>query len=76
MTMGERLRNPNDKPQKISLDIGAVFELPKWAEQRYSLTSPWKEHENRKPVTVEAGTVHSFDMKPFEVLVFDAEVAR
>jgi len=66
------LRNPHDKPGSIALDIGKAFELPKGAARRYSLKSPWKEDVNNAAVVLSAGKEHTFELKPFEVLVFDA----
>jgi hypothetical protein len=54
------------------MDIGKAFELPKGAAKRYSLKSPWKEDLNKPTVILSAGENHTFELKPFEVLVFDA----
>jgi len=66
------LRNPNDKPGKITIDIGKAFELPKGTAQNYSLKRPWTEDTNRAEIVLSAGKEHTFELKPFEVLVFDA----
>ena len=78
------LRNPHDKAGKITLDIGKVFELPKGAAQKYSLKSPWKKDadkpvlrsttstEDGAAIILSAGKEHTFELKPFDVLVFDA----
>jgi hypothetical protein len=80
------LRNPHDKPGTITIDIGKAFELPapvlpaqetqvqvpKGATKRYSLKSPWKEDLNSPAVILSAGENHTFELKPYEVLVFDA----
>jgi hypothetical protein len=66
------LRNPSDKPGMITIDIGDRFELPPGAAQRYSLTSPWKSDAPAPAILLSAGEEHAFDLKPFEVLVFDA----
>jgi hypothetical protein len=66
------LRNPHDKPGKITLYIGKAFELPKGAPQKYSLKSPWKKDVSTTPIVLSAGKEHTFELKPFEVLVFDA----
>jgi len=65
------LRNPSDKPGRITLDIGKAFELPQGAAQKYSLTSPWK--SDAPAIELSAGKEYTFDLKPFEVLVFNAE---
>jgi hypothetical protein len=69
------LRNPSDKPQSISLDVGQAFELPKGAPQKYSAHSPWKSDANEKPLRLVAGTEHAFQLRPFEVLNLEATPA-
>ena len=66
------LRNPSDKPGSITIDIGKAFELPNGAAEKYSLKSPWKEDAGSEAIVLAAGKTHTFEMKPFEVLVFDA----
>ena len=65
------LRNPSDKPGRIAIDIGKAFELPQGAARKYSLNSPWKKDAGKATVKLSAGEAHTFDLKPFEVLVFD-----
>ncbi len=67
------LRNPHDKPGKLTVDIGKVFELPAGTAQKYSLKSPWKEDAGSTAIVLSAGKEHTFELKPFEVLVFDAK---
>jgi len=66
------LRNPSDKPGRITLDIGRAFELPQGAAKKYSLRSPWKSDAAAPAVELSASQEHPFELKPFEVLVFDA----
>jgi hypothetical protein len=66
------LRNPDDAPAKFTLDVGRAFELPDGAPQKYSLKSPWKTDAAKPPIDVAAGKEHVFELKPFEILVFDA----
>ncbi len=73
------LRNPNDKPGSITLEIASVFELPTDAARShpgpqggYSLKSPWTKDANSPAIELIAGKGHTFELKPFEVLVFDA----
>ncbi len=66
------LRNPHDKPGKTRVDIGEAFELPKGAAQKYSLKSAWKKDADEAVIVLSAGKVHTFELEPFEVLVFDA----
>ncbi len=65
-------RNPSDKPGAITIDIGKTFELPNGATQKYSLQSPWRQDAGKPAIVVAAGKDHTFELKPFEVLVFDA----
>jgi len=66
------LRNPSDKPGKITIDISKAFELPTGAAQKYSLRSPWRKDANDPELVLSAGEGHTFELRPFEVLVFDA----
>jgi hypothetical protein len=66
------LRNPKDEPRTITIDISKAFELPPGAAQRYSLKSPWKDDAATPALTLSAGEEHRFELKPFEVFVFDA----
>ena len=66
------LRNPNDKPGNIVIDIGEAFELPEGAAQKYKLKSPWKDDKNQPALTLEAGRVHTFRLQPFDVMVLEA----
>ncbi|MCU0918187.1 MAG: hypothetical protein MUC88_27025, partial [Planctomycetes bacterium] len=60
------------EPGRIALDIGKAFELPAGAAQAYALKSPWKSEAGTTPLALTAGEEHPFELKPFEVLVFDA----
>jgi len=66
------LRNPHDKPITITLNIGKAFQVPKGAARRYSLKNPWKKDIDKPPIVLIATREHTFELKPFEVLVFDA----
>ena len=66
------LRNPDDQAHSMSLDIATVFELPEGAPQNYRLKSPWRDDAQSGAIEVTAGRRHDFQLKPFEVLVFDA----
>jgi hypothetical protein len=66
------LRNPKDEPGQIALDIGDVFDLPQGAAQIYSLKSPWDDAAAEPAISLSAGKTHTFDLKPFDVQVFDA----
>ena len=66
------LWNPDPSPGKISIDVAKAFELPEGAPREYVLRSPWKEDAERPRLTLSAGKESTFELKPFEVLVFDA----
>ncbi len=66
------LRNPHEKPGKTTLDIGKALELPEGARPRYMLKSPWKEDAGKPAILLSAGAAHTFELQPFEVLVYDA----
>ncbi|OHE82685.1 MAG: hypothetical protein A2107_12495 [Verrucomicrobia bacterium GWF2_62_7] len=66
------LRNPDDQPRDIALDIGTAFELPASAATKFMLKSPWAEDAQKPALAVEAGKPLRFTLKPFEILVFDA----
>ncbi len=65
------LRNPDDRPQTYSLEVGATFELPAGAATRYRLASPYPD-QRLKTLSLEAGHPQTITLEPFEVLVFDA----
>ncbi len=65
-------RNPSDKPGKVTIDIGKAFELPARAAQQYSLKSPWQQDAPKAAIVLSANKEHTFELAPFEVLVFDA----
>ncbi len=66
------LRNPRDAPGAIALDVGEAFELPPRAARIYGLRSPWKTDDAGRITILAAGRKHTFELEPFEVLVFDA----
>ncbi len=70
------LRNPSDRRQSISLDVGRVFELPPGVPRRFLASSPWKEDRGAPPVSLAAGKEHDFTLKPFEVLNLETVPAR
>ncbi len=70
------LRNPSDQNARIAVDLRAVFELPEGAPRRYALRSPWKNSADGTRRTLQAGQPYVFELRPFEVLVFDALPAR
>jgi len=66
------LRNPSNRPQSVSLDVGSAFELPPGFARRFSAHSPWKVDQNSKAIPLAAGEPHLFTLQPFEVLTLEA----
>ncbi|OVE81435.1 hypothetical protein BVY04_03355 [bacterium M21] len=69
------LRNPKNAAQTFQLDVANVFELPQGAVLNYKLLSPYKDQRIPK-LQAKAGTPVSVELKPFEVLVFDASAGK
>ncbi len=67
------LRNPDDAPAVISLDIGEAFALPPEAPSTFRLTTPMPSAVEAAPREVRAGTPTAFHLGAFEVLAYDAE---
>jgi len=65
------LRNPSDKAQGITLDVGEALELPRGAGRAFVARSPWKEDAGKAAVSLVAGTAHRFELKPFEVVTLE-----
>jgi hypothetical protein len=70
------LRNPSDRPAGVTIDIARAFELPQAASRSYYLKSPWKEDIGKPSVKLTAGQRRTFNLEPFQVLVFDASPIR
>lgn len=66
------LRNPDQVPKTAEIDIAKAFELPAGAPVAYQLKSAWADDRAKPGIDVRAGQPHRFELKPFEVLVFDA----
>jgi hypothetical protein len=66
------LRNPSDKRQSISIDVGEVFELPPEALRRFLASRPWKQYSAATSVSLAAGQKHVFTLGPFDVLTLEA----
>ena len=67
------LRNPDDKPASISIDIGTAFELLPNALQKYRLISPTPGPEQTVSVEVASGSPYIFQLEAFQTVVYDAE---
>ena len=70
------LRNPSDKEQEFSLDVGKAFELPAGAAKIYRVHSPWAEDKGQAAITLRAGQAHQFVLKPFEVVTVEAVAGK
>ena len=66
------LRNPKNKSQNFVFDPSEVFELPEGARPITTLKSPF-EDQRIKILKTEPGKKITIKLKPFEVLIFDAE---
>lgn len=66
------LRNPSDKAQQFSVDVGQAFEIPARAAPRFQAKSPWQKDASTPPIELTAGSPHVFALAPFEVLTLDA----
>ncbi|HEY9510876.1 MAG TPA: enterotoxin [Verrucomicrobiae bacterium] len=65
------LRNPNDKAAAYTFEPDRDFELPANSKKSLHLNSPWKADRARSETTIAAGESHTFELKPFEVLVLE-----
>ncbi len=66
------LRNPDNRPQTVSLDAATLFELPAGAAKTYALTTPYPD-QRVQSLRWGAGQPQRLTLQPFEVLVFDAQ---
>lgn len=70
------LRNPNDKSQTITLDIGRALELPTYANTKYMFTNIWQKDKKKQSLILKAGDPHTFELAPFEVLVLESAPSK
>jgi hypothetical protein len=71
------LRNPSDRPKTIAIDVARAFELPAGVGKRYELADPRQgDSDKTHPLVLSGGSPHSFELAPFQLLVFDAAPAR
>ena len=64
------LRNPTEKAQSFSLEIGAALELPANAPQKFSAKSPWPDSPAKTQV-FEVGRAQEIQLAPFEVVTLE-----
>jgi hypothetical protein len=67
------LRNPDDKPATFSTDLKRIFELPEGTTKTYHFHSPWKSNRSQPAIKIASDESHTFELKPFEVLVLETE---
>jgi hypothetical protein len=67
------LRNPDDKAATFSANLKRIFELPEGATKTYHLRSPWKNDRSQPAIKIASEESHTFELKPFEVLVLETE---
>jgi hypothetical protein len=65
------LRNPSDKPGTYDLELARDLELPEHYMTDYRLTSP-RPHQRTGELFAAAGKPVRIELRPFEVLVFEA----
>jgi hypothetical protein len=61
------LRNPSDKPQEFSVDIGRALEIPTGTATQFQAKSPWAKDSATKPIALSAGRPTLFSLAAFEV---------
>ena len=66
------LRNPSASAKGFSLEVASLFELPAGAATCYQLTSP-RASQKLSKLELRAGEPKTIELKPFEVLIFDAK---
>ena len=67
------LRNPSDKAQSISIDVGEAFDLPPDGSRRFLARSPWQQDKTSTSIPLTAGDPHTFTLQPFEVVTLEAK---
>ena len=70
------LRNPSDKPQQFSIDVGQAFEIPAGQSTVFSAKSPWMSDASKPPIKLRAGEPNVFSLVPFQVLTLEATPAN
>lgn len=70
------LRNPDDQPASITLDLQDVFELPPGAPRAYLLVPVGPDTGNAPAIDAAAGMLRVFPLEPFQTVVYDVEPRR
>ena len=69
------VRNPDAAPRVIRLEAGEVFDLPAAAPRSYDLASPYRD-QRVATLRLTRGQAVEVELRPFEVLVFDARPVK
>jgi hypothetical protein len=67
------LRNPSDKPAAFAADLETLFDFPPGSPEVFQLKSPWKDGGELAPLEISAHQPHTFNLRPFEVIVREAK---
>ena len=62
------LRNPDDKPQLATLDVGRQLQLPKGAARSFNVMDVWHTGGSDVPKNLDADESTTIKLQPFEVL--------
>jgi hypothetical protein len=66
------LRNPDNRTQRVLLDVQAAFELPAGAPTRYRLKSPWIEDSHKPSIRAARNVPLTLSLHPFEIVTYEA----
>lgn len=66
------LRNPGDHSTTFTADIGKLLQLPPGAKKSFRMRSPWPGSRRKPALFLRAGRVHTFILRPFQVLVLQS----
>lgn len=66
------LRNPDDKPAALAVDVEKAFELPVGAKKTFRFRSAWQKDKDTPAIKARAGQPHTFSLQPFQVLVLES----
>lgn len=65
------LRNPGDHPQKFSVKLAALLELPPDSAPTFAARTPWKTASGEAEINISAQQPYTFALQPFEVLTLE-----
>src|SRR5208282_5003118 len=67
------LRNPSDNPAAFAADLETLFDLPPGSPEVFQMKSPWKDGRDLPPLEISAHQSHTFNLRPFEIVVLEAK---